>query len=213
MQQRYYEPLAGRFLSVDPVTTDAKMGGHFNRYVYGNNNPYKFIDPDGREPHPAIDRLFPRGDIFRAAGESFGALAAYVQGAVTGNEVLKAVAIDGMRENVTKGDAVNAASMLLGGRAGEAGSKPLLGQNPTVGGARTNTGLPGDRATAKSIFRHETKGQMVTEGKTANGQGILRQSEDGTKIRMNADSTTRLDLPGRGPLPNGETLHIPPKDK
>jgi RHS repeat-associated protein len=48
MQQRYYEPLAGRFLSVDPVTTDAKTGEGFNRYVYGNNNPYRFKDPDGR---------------------------------------------------------------------------------------------------------------------------------------------------------------------
>ena len=48
MQQRYYEPYAGRFLSVDPVTTDAKTGSSFNRYVYGNSNPYKFKDPDGR---------------------------------------------------------------------------------------------------------------------------------------------------------------------
>ncbi|MBL8343348.1 MAG: RHS repeat-associated core domain-containing protein, partial [Rubrivivax sp.] len=49
MQQRYYEPIAGRFLSVDPVTTDAKSGRSFNRYVYGNNNPYLFVDPDGRD--------------------------------------------------------------------------------------------------------------------------------------------------------------------
>ena len=48
MQQRYYDPVAGRFLSVDPVTTDAATGSSFNRYVYGNNNPYRFKDPDGR---------------------------------------------------------------------------------------------------------------------------------------------------------------------
>jgi hypothetical protein len=48
MQQRYYDPVASRFLSVDPVTTDASSGSHFNRYVYGNNNPYKYTDPDGR---------------------------------------------------------------------------------------------------------------------------------------------------------------------
>jgi RHS repeat-associated protein len=48
MQQRYYDPVAGRFLSIDPVTTDANTGGSFNRYAYANNNPYRWIDPDGR---------------------------------------------------------------------------------------------------------------------------------------------------------------------
>jgi len=48
MQQRYYDPIAGRFLSVDPVTTDANSGDSFNRYVYARNNPYFYTDPDGR---------------------------------------------------------------------------------------------------------------------------------------------------------------------
>ena len=48
MQQRYYDPVAGRFLSVDPVTTDASTGSSFNRYAYANNSPYKYVDPDGR---------------------------------------------------------------------------------------------------------------------------------------------------------------------
>lgn len=47
MQQRYYDPRIGRFLSVDPVTADS-IGGNFNRYWYANNSPYKFTDPDGR---------------------------------------------------------------------------------------------------------------------------------------------------------------------
>ena len=47
MQQRYYDPVAGRFLSIDPVTTDANTGASFNRYTYANNNPYRYIDPDG----------------------------------------------------------------------------------------------------------------------------------------------------------------------
>lgn len=48
MQQRYYDPGIGRFLSVDPVTADGNTGGNYNRYKYGNSNPYRFIDPDGR---------------------------------------------------------------------------------------------------------------------------------------------------------------------
>ena len=47
-----------RFLSVDPVKTDQRDGANFNRYWYGNNNPYKFVDPDGREVklqwHPVV---------------------------------------------------------------------------------------------------------------------------------------------------------------
>ena len=60
MQQRYYDPVIGRFLSVDPVT--AYSNGdmrHFNRYAYAANNPYKFKDPDGR----IIDTVFDVGFI------------------------------------------------------------------------------------------------------------------------------------------------------
>ena len=45
MQQRYYDPIGGRFLSVDPVAANPTS---LNRYWYANNNPYKNIDPDGR---------------------------------------------------------------------------------------------------------------------------------------------------------------------
>ncbi|WP_313036757.1 RHS repeat-associated core domain-containing protein, partial [Stenotrophomonas acidaminiphila] len=49
-QQRYYDPLIPRFLSVDPITAYSNPVGAFNRYWYANNNPYKFTDPDGRIP-------------------------------------------------------------------------------------------------------------------------------------------------------------------
>ncbi len=48
---RYYASSIGRFLSPDPTL----RSGHpadpqtWNRYVYGGNNPLKFIDPDGKE--------------------------------------------------------------------------------------------------------------------------------------------------------------------
>lgn len=49
MQQRYYDPMLGLFLSVDPVTAYDSPIGAFNRYRYANSNPYKFIDLDGNE--------------------------------------------------------------------------------------------------------------------------------------------------------------------
>jgi len=49
MKARYYGGPVGRFMSPDPVGVDARTGGNFNRYWYANNNPHKYVDPDGRQ--------------------------------------------------------------------------------------------------------------------------------------------------------------------
>ncbi|MCL1132701.1 RHS repeat-associated core domain-containing protein, partial [Shewanella sairae] len=53
MQARYYDPLIGRFYSNDPKNaasflSKVRIQG-FNRYAYAANNPYKYVDPDGRD--------------------------------------------------------------------------------------------------------------------------------------------------------------------
>lgn len=48
MGSRYYDPILGRFISADPVGYTTDNLHSFNRYTYANNNPYKFVDPDGR---------------------------------------------------------------------------------------------------------------------------------------------------------------------
>jgi RHS repeat-associated protein len=50
MQQRYYDPSVGRFLSMDPVGVNTTGGGNFNRYWYAADNPYANVDPDGEAP-------------------------------------------------------------------------------------------------------------------------------------------------------------------
>jgi uncharacterized protein RhaS with RHS repeats len=48
MQARYYDPVIGRFYSNDPVGyTASNPVMSFNRYLYVNNNPYKYTDPNG----------------------------------------------------------------------------------------------------------------------------------------------------------------------
>jgi RHS repeat-associated protein len=52
---RYYSSRIGRFTTTDPVL-DAK-GALFNpqkwnRYAYGLNNPFRYVDPDGRQAAP-----------------------------------------------------------------------------------------------------------------------------------------------------------------
>ncbi|WP_407362457.1 hypothetical protein HKW97_17760 [Pseudomonas luteola] len=45
---RYYDPVIGRFLSVDPVKPNISSPETFNRYAYANNNPYRYADPTGK---------------------------------------------------------------------------------------------------------------------------------------------------------------------
>jgi len=61
MQQRYYDPGIGRFLSVDPVAANSNTGAGFNRYAYAVNNPYRFTDPDGRCETPTGTHICQRG--------------------------------------------------------------------------------------------------------------------------------------------------------
>jgi RHS repeat-associated protein len=49
MQQRYYDPVVSRFLSIDPIAPDRNTGRGFNRYTYAASNPSTFKDPDGRQ--------------------------------------------------------------------------------------------------------------------------------------------------------------------
>ena len=50
MGSRYYDPFVGRFMSVDPVKFTQANPTSFNRYAYANNNPDKYVDPDGELP-------------------------------------------------------------------------------------------------------------------------------------------------------------------
>lgn len=53
MKARYYDPQIGRFYSNDPMGFVASNPMMFNRYAYANNNPYRYIDPDGRAAQAA----------------------------------------------------------------------------------------------------------------------------------------------------------------
>ena len=50
---RYYNPHLSRFMGIDPQEVNPEDLHSFNRYA--NNNPYKFVDPDGRTPETFWD--------------------------------------------------------------------------------------------------------------------------------------------------------------
>ena len=45
---RHYDAKIGRFTTPDPINFTPKNLASFNRYAYANNNPYKYVDPDGK---------------------------------------------------------------------------------------------------------------------------------------------------------------------
>jgi len=51
MQARYYDPLIGRFLSIDPVGFSPNQPFMFNRYTYVGNDPVNLTDPFGMAPY------------------------------------------------------------------------------------------------------------------------------------------------------------------
>ncbi|MGH9869722.1 MAG: RHS repeat-associated core domain-containing protein [Candidatus Polarisedimenticolia bacterium] len=52
MLARFYNPGMFRFMGPDPsvASIDAQNPQSWNRYAYANNNPLRFVDPDGLEP-------------------------------------------------------------------------------------------------------------------------------------------------------------------
>lgn len=50
MEARYYDPTLGRFMGMDPAPPNPDEVHSLNRYAYANNNPYRYVDPDGHSP-------------------------------------------------------------------------------------------------------------------------------------------------------------------
>lgn len=69
---RMYWPEIGRFISVDPAEPNASEPTTFNRYAYVLNNPYKYVDPNGRTPTWVTTVL---GLL---AGGAYGAITSYL---------------------------------------------------------------------------------------------------------------------------------------
>jgi RHS repeat-associated protein len=73
---RWYDPKVGRFMAVDPVGVMPDNVHSFNRYAYANNNPYKYIDPDGRLTlfAQSLRRDFTTDQVTQISNVSNGAL-------------------------------------------------------------------------------------------------------------------------------------------
>ena len=63
MGARYYDPVIGRFMGIDPKGANPEDVHSLNRYAYANNNPYKFVDPDGHSPIDVVFLVYDLGKL------------------------------------------------------------------------------------------------------------------------------------------------------
>jgi RHS repeat-associated protein len=197
MQQRYYDPVAGRFLSEDPVLTDANTGASFNRYVYANNNPYKYIDPDGRLAKAAVP-IFVVVLIFSppsrdAVAKAFKATVESIRNLIK-SEPVKPTAAPPVPDKIVGDQSDPKAGPSNSGNRHVSG--PLTPENGGVGNSaddlKTLTG-----GTEKPFPPDVTR----PEGSLVGDNGVWIRPE--TK-----DSGARIEIPANGKKPP-ETLHYP----
>ncbi len=163
MQQRYYDPQLGLFLSVDPVTAYDNPVGQFHRYRYANNNPYKFTDPDGRAaiclvPGPmqvcaAAAVAAVKGAIYlgSAAVAAVGALVVY-------NEVTESSSDSGNGNPHAPGDVPDDGVIVRGGQA----DMPEPGT--TFSGSQGGTVEEAAKGVPHGTIRPSTAGEIRGQG-------------------------------------------------
>lgn len=177
MQQRYYDPQIGRFLSVDPITAYEGDLRQFNRYAYAFNNPYRFVDPDGRQSVAACAANPANAAVCAEAGITAGGNASGAAGAgAQSGGILRALARlfsfnnsanEGESDRPT-GDDVKIDDKIAGqleGRGWTEGEVRDLTRTDPAGTSVDNTGGRNDPAT---VYGTRDGGHVIVNDKTGN---------------------------------------------
>ncbi|WP_411360005.1 RHS repeat-associated core domain-containing protein [Pseudidiomarina sp. YC-516-91] len=182
MQQRYYDANIGRFYSNDPVGFKASNPMLFNRYAYANNNPYKYVDPDGAEPIP-----FSRAELADTRALASGQIS---RGQFASRAASRSVGAGGVLRLTPTGRALSLARMVIGAVFSESDdaddfvedlksrSEPDI--NSSKGKVRTLT----DGTTVDEAF-DDFPGQV---GEASDGSTI-KTTNDGTIAHVHSSST------------------------
>lgn len=202
MQQRYYDPQVGLFLSVDPVTAYGSGDyRNFNRYAYAYNSPYQFSDPDGRNPAAgaAIGCAItgPACPAGATVGAIIGTAVLVVGGVIAYNEISDQSQNSGNASPPLPGGLVGADDGKSGQQGDRINNGPLAPENGGTGEAESDfdrlTG--GDSSPAPESSR-------LPEGSRVGENGVIYRPPRG-------NSGPRIDIPANGKKPH-ETLHYPP---
>ena len=100
---RWYDPDTGLFTGIDPMPVDPEDWRTFNRYSYGYNNPYRYLDPDGNLPFLIPVAIFLAKEILaEGASQATGGATDFLSVRRMGTKAVKA-GIKAAKNNATKG--------------------------------------------------------------------------------------------------------------
>ena len=186
---RYYDPMLGRFMGMDSVgVSDTNIHSH-NRYAYANNNPYRFVDPDGNSP---IDIGFFAKDV----GNLLVQETVYGAAVVNGNNGDASLAMEGMSAAVP-----DAAMSTIG----------LINPVPGTGGAMKGLAKAEKAVTSvensASRSRTYTQSQRKAMFEKAEGKceycGTKLDPKKGSKNSFEADHKDSFKNGGETTMDNG----------
>lgn len=172
MGARYYDPTLGRFMAIDPAPFTEDNPHSFNRYAYANNNPYRYVDPDGRAGLAIMRGVliganagytaYDTYTTYKNEGLASAAAGLMAGGIFSGTRLIKPIAKLAEKVAPAVGDKVY---RVWGDGAGPHGQSWSRTDPGSVDNYRDAAGLP-----------NQNSGRFVTEGTLVNTEGVTQRT-------------------------------------
>lgn len=202
MQARYYDPVIGRFLSVDPVTMlDMDMNpNYFNRYAYTFNDPINAIDPDGRK----VVFKHPTGTKNRFTRTQTRAAIKKISATPTGGQALKQLKDSSNVHTINVGPTIRGNSTSPTGSGGTVASN---GQNGS--GTRTTINWdPSDTTGGVNDNGSTTRDPSICLGHEVGHAADLDNGSQIAPVPLTRDSSGNVVVPQTPAHETGRSMQI-----